>query len=245
MAGPVLGALALAFVLAHVPLLARGAPPSWMLYAGNLQHHFSGTFAHEQMGSMLDWVTLRRPFWFLWLNDPARQELTTLAGWGNFVFWWGFWPILAMRVAKGSRGDRAVALAYLGLWLCWLASFHVRNGVVELKGGFFFYMLPCVPFMALAMGRQLALASEAPRGLLAGGLFLAGMAWATDLFWPTLVARTIPYSRMDEILVLAGDPVHCAWGAAPLAGAAVLTGLLLLATPPGPAATRPDPAPRG
>lgn len=238
-AAPVLGALVATFALVHLPLVARGAPPSWMLYAGNLQHHYGGTFQHEQMGSMLDWVTLRRPFWFLFANDQASQRLTMLGGWGNFVLWWGFWPILAARVASRRRPDLAVACSYLGLWLSWLASLETRNGALALKGGFFYYMLPCVPFMALAVGRQLSLAARSPRGLLAGALFLGTMAWVAVLFWPTLVAEAIPYARMDQVLALVGGVQPSRWAPWTVLLAAGLAAFVLLSTPPG----DPDEAP--
>lgn len=200
------------FVLAHLPLLARGADPSWILYGDQLEHHYSPAFQHPHLASIPQWLALTKPFWFYWVNDVQGQKITAIVGWGNPVFWWASLPVLALFATGRHPGERAVAWSWLGILLFWLVSF---------KGGFFYYMLPCVPFMAMAVGR------EAARNPRLGAVYLAAVAWYAVRFWPMLVGWTRPYAWFDGIEGLVGKVDRVAWQAEPIALSLVATAVLL------------------
>jgi dolichyl-phosphate-mannose--protein O-mannosyl transferase len=76
-------------------------------------------------------------------TDPARGSIIAL---GNPVLFWGFLLMLPAALYRTIRHrERALAIIlgfYAVLYVPWLLSNRTQ---------YFFYMLPCVPFMALAL----------------------------------------------------------------------------------------------
>jgi dolichyl-phosphate-mannose--protein O-mannosyl transferase len=80
--------------------------------------------------------------YFSGASAPRDREVLAL---GNPVFWWGFLallPLQAYTLARNRRWQDAVGIGgYLALWAPWLFLGRTK---------YIYYMVPCVPFMALS-----------------------------------------------------------------------------------------------
>jgi dolichyl-phosphate-mannose--protein O-mannosyl transferase len=92
------------------------------------------------------WVT--RPVWFFIYQQPDRVRV--IYAMGNPLLWWSFLPSLvwvAVRfVRRRELADALISLGFLGVWLPW--AFVSRLAFIQ-------YLLPAVPFGALAVATTL------------------------------------------------------------------------------------------
>jgi len=171
-------------------------------FARMLQNHrtmiefrYKPEFTHRYISQFYSWPLVLRPTWYHLLNarkpqgptpavdeEAAREEIMEgltpgcrtfgVVAMGSPFFWWTFLLFLGrMAVKTVSTRDRAclfVLAGYLAQWLLWAGA---------TRGGFLFYMLPCVPFMALIAAWALQEWLDSPGGrLLAGAYFFCVLA---------------------------------------------------------------------
>lgn len=124
---------------------------------------------------------------------------------GNPVLWWGFLaaaPAVLWRwLRRRSRADGLIACGYLAGWAPWLLP-----GRTE----FIYYLLPAVPFMALAVAGAARSAGRVAQGRAApvapaiAGAVAAGAVAATVRYYPLWTALPISPRAFSALLHLPG-----------------------------------------
>ncbi|HET6794576.1 MAG TPA: hypothetical protein VFH45_09050, partial [Acidimicrobiales bacterium] len=129
---------------------------------------------------------------------------------GNPVLWWAFLgcaPFVAWAAVRALASRRyddpavVVAGGYLAGWAPWLVP-----GRTE----FAYYMLPAVPFMALAVALSVGRLAAAARGraapvALATGMGLAGgAAAAAAVYYPLWTAMPVAFDTFNRLKALPG-----------------------------------------
>lgn len=109
-------------------------------------------FKHPYLSPFWKWPLVARPIWYFYAGLPDNKICSGIIAMGSPFFWWTFIPVflfmLVYGIAKRKKELLLIALGYLAFWLGW---------IISKKGGFFYYMTPCVPFMALAVAWFLGL----------------------------------------------------------------------------------------
>jgi dolichyl-phosphate-mannose--protein O-mannosyl transferase len=201
-----LGRVALAFVLLPVVIYIATYGHFFAIHgpdaAGFIQRQremadFHQTFAnpHVQGSQGLTWPLLIRPFYYehVVIGQPAAQLTQDVQGLGNPVLWWGWLavaPVLVWSVLRRRNLVNAAILgAYAALWTPWLLVSRPQ---------FLWYMLPCVPIMALGVAAGL----RSVGGRTATGL---GIAWAIGatvaavVFAPVWLGIAVPVAWSDHL----------------------------------------------
>ncbi|MCR4784424.1 MAG: phospholipid carrier-dependent glycosyltransferase [bacterium] len=118
-------------------------------------------------------------------NNAVQISSVTICG--SIVFWWfGGYQTLKSLFVGWRFGDTNVlftAFMWLSSWLFWILSI----------GGFLFYLLPGIPFMAVATAEALERLVEAKKHKLVG-LYLLLLGSALALYYPLLTY--IPISNV-------------------------------------------------
>lgn len=104
-------------------------------------------FVHGYKSYFWQWPLVFRPIWTFY--EQENSLVVGICSLGVWTTWWAFTVLLIERAYAGlvQRKDLvggALVLVWLGQWLPWAAS---------TTGGFFYYMLPQVPIMAVLMGK--------------------------------------------------------------------------------------------
>jgi dolichyl-phosphate-mannose--protein O-mannosyl transferase len=133
---------------------------------------------------------------------------------GNPALWWA--AIIALLAAAWTwvarrdwRGGAIVAMFAIG-YLPWFRE-DTKHRVM-----FLFYMLPEVPFMALAVAMALGLlagrraASDTRRGVGLGviAVYLAAVAVTFGFLYPVLSGQTLTYDKWHERILFRHCAVH-------------------------------------
>jgi dolichyl-phosphate-mannose--protein O-mannosyl transferase len=162
---------------------------------------------HPYLSRPWGWLLMARPVAYYYQAprtcgaSACSQEVIGL---GNPALWWATIPaLLAIAWAWIARRDwraSAVLLVFLAGYLPWFRE-DMHQRVM-----FFFYMLPEVPFMVLAVtmvigmaiGRQGMTTLRQTLGFTAAAAYLATTTVLFGFFYPVLAARTITYSQWHE-----------------------------------------------
>jgi dolichyl-phosphate-mannose-protein mannosyltransferase len=167
---------------------------TWWGFQGELvRYHRDLEASHPYRSSPAGWPVLARPVVQYREGCPAREqdrdrpcvvepgERALILGVGNPVVWWTAllaYPLLTWQVLRRrSPAAGVVLVVLLALWLPWFLAG---------KPGYLFYLVPAVPFLALAV--PVALAGLRPRQpVLAAAALVAGLAVAAfAFFYPVL-----------------------------------------------------------
>jgi dolichyl-phosphate-mannose--protein O-mannosyl transferase len=144
------------YVTSYLPYFRAGYGSSDFVA---LQHaiwnfHHAYTATHTQASPWWQWPWLTRPVWFYW--QPSADDAHAIMAMGNPLLWWAFLPSLAwvmVRLAQRRRLDDALILfGFAAAWLPW--AFVARIAFLQ-------YLLPAVPFGALAVATVLDDAAQA------------------------------------------------------------------------------------
>jgi dolichyl-phosphate-mannose-protein mannosyltransferase len=157
-------------------------------------------FVHGYKSYFWEWPLVLRPIWLHF--EQVGQQVEGVCSLGVWPTWWAFTVLLVERAYTGlvRRKDLvagALVLLWIGQWLPWAAS---------TTGGFFYYMLPEVPIMALLMGKLFAdlanfddvLGEGRWRGLLLAGVYFAGFL----VYLPFVLALDVPRRLFDLLFFL-------------------------------------------
>lgn len=114
-----------------------------------LKFQYGSGWNHGYLSPMWKWVLMVRPVWYYFAKpDGVYSGIIAM---GNPLFWWGFLVFFAVSVWRlvesRDRGLAFLLFGYLFSFVFWIAS--NRNG-------FFYYMLPAVPWMCLIASRSLS-----------------------------------------------------------------------------------------
>jgi dolichyl-phosphate-mannose-protein mannosyltransferase len=157
-------------------------------------------FVHGYKSYFWQWPLVFRPIWTFYEQENAR--VVGICSLGVWTTWWAFTVLLIERAYTGliRRKDLiggALVLVWFGQWLPWAAS---------TTGGFFYYMLPEVPIMALLMGKWFAdmvdyddvLGEGRWRGWLMAGIYVVGFA----LYYPFASGLEMSRKYFDMLFFL-------------------------------------------
>ena len=117
-----------------------------------------------------------------------------------------------------------ILTGFAGLYLFWLSSFQIREGHFMFKGGFFYYMLPSIPFMAFTVADALKDAWESKVGRISVGIYFLALIYFFWRWHVVLYGIEKPYSYFDSLfgenyyfivsfvlIVTLQIFVHCFW----------------------------------
>ena len=172
----------------------------WQYHLDVLRFHDALSSPHTYQSWPWQWLFDARPVAFFWSSDVdcgadrCASEVLLL---GTPLLWWLFVPAL-------------VALAWWGLtrrdWRAGAILGAAAAGVVPWlfypdRTMFFFYALPAVPFLVLAvvvtLGMIIGPPTAGPERRLAGALIAAGVVVLVVLcfgyFWPLYTGQVMPY----------------------------------------------------
>jgi dolichyl-phosphate-mannose--protein O-mannosyl transferase len=103
---------------------------------------------HSMSSRWWEWPLVTRPVWFF--LHPEVDQVRLIYGMGNPILWWAFLPSLAWVAIRWLRkrepADGLILCGFFGLWLPW--AFVGRVAFLQ-------YLLPAVPFGALAVATAL------------------------------------------------------------------------------------------
>jgi dolichyl-phosphate-mannose-protein mannosyltransferase len=186
----------------YPPLVPKALVDLVQYHSGVLGFHTHLTTKHDYESGPWSWLLLGRPVAFAYSNGgdcgAAQCSSETLAL-GTPTLWWSFLPVLvAVAFFWIARRDwRAAAIlvgvaAGLAPWLL----FPDRTM-------FFFYTLPALPFLVLAvtyvLGVLLGPRTANPRRRLTGvavvGLYLVVVAATFAYFYPIYTSETLTYAQ--------------------------------------------------
>ena len=157
-------------------------------------------FVHGYKSQFWQWPLVFRPIWILFEQEGAR--VVGICSLGVWTTWWAFTVLLLERayaglVQKRDLAGGALVLLWFGQWLPWAAS---------TTGGFFYYMLPQVPIMALLIGKCFAdlanfddaLGEGRWRAWLLAAVYLGGFA----LYFPFATGLEVSRKYFDLLFFL-------------------------------------------
>ncbi len=150
-------------------------------------YHHTLKETHSQSSTWWQWPLVTRPVWFFLHADEDSVRL--IYAMGNPMLWWAFVPSLAWVAARWLRkreaADLFVLCGFCGFWLPWAFVGRVA---------FLLYLLPAVPFGALAVATALtdARAAVRPLGNLLFALYLAAVVATFANFYPLWSGYPIP-----------------------------------------------------
>jgi dolichyl-phosphate-mannose-protein mannosyltransferase len=199
----------------------------WSVFRGWLSYqkaiwHYSNTLSwdqnpHPYLSRPWGWMLLARPVAYFYATPTTcgapscAQEVMAV---GNPALWWAAiiallaaaWTWLARRDWRGG----AIVLTFAIGYLPWFRE-DMQHRVM-----FLFYMLPDVPFMALAVAMALGLlagrrtAGDTRRGVGLGvtAVYLAVVAVAFAFLYPVLSGRTLTYDQWHERILFRHCAIH-------------------------------------
>ena len=160
-------------------------------------------FKHQYLSHFYQWPFVARPVWFHY-KSHAKSRCTGIVAFGMIPFWW-FAIYLTLescitgyqRSPQGpgdgrDRGSQFLAVAYLSQWLFW---------ATRLTRGFFYYMLPVVPVMAVLVARQLEAWWQSGNSGWAGG-YLALLGSVSLLYYPFACGLEVPYKYFQVLFFM-------------------------------------------
>jgi dolichyl-phosphate-mannose-protein mannosyltransferase len=144
-------------------------------------------FRHTYLSPFFQWPLVVRPVWFHY-QKHGQDTCTGIVALGTVPFWWLAIFLLLEKVVSAWRGwgpqavDQFLVVTYFPQWLLWASS---------ITGGFFYYLLPVVPLMALTVAVELQLwwAQGRRRWVLT---YLAVLGILTLLYYPFMSGLCVP-----------------------------------------------------
>lgn len=159
-------------------------------------------FVHAYKSQLWEWPLVLRPIWFFFEQNKQAATVTGICALGVWSTWWIFTVLLVERfysgvVTRRDTGAGALVILWFCQWIPW---------VVSTTGGFFYYMLPQVPLMALLMGKWFAdlfnyedaLAEGRWRGMVLALLVLGGFL----IYYPFACGMVVSRAYFDAVFFL-------------------------------------------
>ena len=151
-------------------------------------------FKHQYLSPMIQWPFVVRPIWFHFRNEPGNN-CSGIVAFGMIPFYWlSVYLLLECLAGAWSREywdpvGQFLFLTYGSQYFLWISSWT----------GFFYYMLPLVPLMAVAVARQLDLWLHRPESRRAALVYLGVMGALTVLYFPFMVGLSVPYKYFQVL----------------------------------------------
>lgn len=179
----------------------------WTRQRDMASFHFGLEGTHSYQSPAWSWLLLKRPvaYYFATTASGSYKEILSL---GNpFVWWSSALALLYVTVEWARRrepvGPEGVIVAGFGFtYFPWLLS--SRPAV------FLFYLLPAVPFMALALAFAAIRIGRSWEARLTVALFSAATIGLFAYYYPLIAAVPLPYQQWRDRIWIFGDTRSCA-----------------------------------
>lgn len=151
-------------------------------------------FKHQYLSSMYQWPFVFRPIWFHFRSE-ANHTCSGIVAFGMVPFYWLSVYLLLECVAGAWTRDywdpvgQFLFLTFGCQYFLWVSSWT----------GFFYYMLPMVPLMAVAVARQLDNWLRFPQTRKYAAVFLVVLAIMTLLYFPFMCGLSVPYKYFQAL----------------------------------------------
>jgi dolichyl-phosphate-mannose-protein mannosyltransferase len=151
-------------------------------------------FKHQYLSAMWQWPFVVRPIWFHFRSEPGKT-CTGIVAFGMIPFYWLSVYLLLECVAGAWTRQywdpvgQFLFMTYGTQYFLWASSWT----------GFFYYMLPLVPLMAVLVARQLDNWLRYPDSRRWALGFLAVLAVMTLLYFPFMVGLNVPYKYFQAL----------------------------------------------
>lgn len=141
-------------------------------------YHQNLKATHSMSSHWYEWPLVTRPVWFFLHSFPG--EIRVIYAMGNPLLWWAFIPSLIWVAVRWLRArepaDGLILCGFCAFWLPWI--FVDRVAFIQ-------YLLPAVPFGALAVARAVTdLGKFLRRPRLAVGIYAAVVVATFMNFYP-------------------------------------------------------------
>lgn len=183
------------YVACYAPYLALGhdLKELFKLQQDIVAFHRGLTAGHSSSSRWYEWPLLVRPVWFYQADGVGEGTLREIYGFGNPLVWWLMFPAVIVVAVRAWRtrsvADAFVAVPFLAIWLPWAVIGRVT---------FIQYVLPGLPFGALAIARVLDLYGRPWFARIAAGYGLA-VALCFAHFYPILVGQSVAASAVHGV----------------------------------------------
>lgn len=154
-------------------------------------------FKHQYISPFYQWPFVVRPVWFHF--KTADGWCSGIVAFGMLPFWWlSIYLLLeavvsAWRVESLDPAGQFLVFNYLAQWLMWASS---------TTGGFFYYMLPVVPLMAVLVARQLSAWDADPETRRYARGYMWVLAIMTVLYFPFMSGISVPYKYFRTLFFI-------------------------------------------
>ncbi|MBI2251798.1 MAG: phospholipid carrier-dependent glycosyltransferase, partial [Armatimonadetes bacterium] len=132
------------YFFSYTPSFLKGLTfKNFLLYHSRILHfHYLESFRHPYISHFYAWPLLIRPIWYFY--KEINLKVQGIIAIGSPFFWYSF---LVFFIYLIYQNFKKFNLEYTFLILNYLSLYLF--GMISVQGGFFYYMLPCVPWMAL------------------------------------------------------------------------------------------------
>lgn len=184
-------------LLSYIPFFTTGGTFKKLIdnHARTLHFHYKEKWEHPYLSQMWQWPTMIRPIWY-YFEEQAEQVYGIIAM-GSPLFWWGFLifliELLVLTIFERRRLQIFLLIGYFFPYIFWLIS----N-----KGGFFYYMTPCVAWMCLISAYGLGHWRESSSGKIMGWIYLAALLLFFFMFYPIMTGYAIPRPFFNKLMWL-------------------------------------------
>jgi dolichyl-phosphate-mannose--protein O-mannosyl transferase len=145
------------------------------------------------------WPLLKRPI--VYFYEPSGQGYRIILALGNPVVWWVSMVSVAWMAGAWARrrggSEGAVLCAFAFVWVPWFAVDVVRSPL------FLFYLMPAVPFMAIAVGWAAIRVSDTRAGRAVIAAFGIGAIALFAYYYPVLVASPLSVAQWRDRVLFA------------------------------------------
>jgi dolichyl-phosphate-mannose-protein mannosyltransferase len=162
-------------------------------FSRTLHFHYKEPWKHPYLSQMWQWPLMVRPIWYLF--EEALGNVFGIIAMGSPLFWWGFLifliELVIMAFNERKKEHIFLLLGYFTPYIFWLIS----N-----KGGFFYYMTPCVAWMCLITAHGLDRWRDSFSGRIMGWIYLTALVLFFVIFYPILAGFPVPRFFFNKLM---------------------------------------------
>lgn len=149
----------------------------------------AGESAHTYLSPCWQWPLMIRPVWYFFFE--ISRQVSGIIALGSPLFWWTFLILLAWMICTKEKENsvKFMLILYFCGFIFWLPA-----------KGFFFYMLPSVPWMCLISAAMLEKIRKKDKRIFWG--YLISVLLFAILYYPLLTAEPIGRNFFTRLMWL-------------------------------------------
>ncbi len=189
--------MCLAYVSTYVFYFFTGGTPDALAgdIVNTLKFQYKGGWTHNYIAPWWKWPLMLRPIWYYY-NDTSGICRGIIAM-GNPVFWWSFLVFFVVSFYRAvffrTKEEIFLVAGYLFSFIFWIFS----N-----RQGFFYYMLPAVPWMCLITAANLYRTKFDLYGKVFVWGYVVVLLISFCLYYPLMAAQPVPVSYFRTFIFL-------------------------------------------